>query len=133
MNKKIHHIIILFIFIILSTLNCSDNKSPAIYFDGEKYKFGKVLECKENVFTFFFFNKGKMDLIINELDVSCYCVVVKEYDKRVKPGKRGKIYGFLQTKGFQGEVIKAIKVNTNIPDMEPVVLTLEGNILPRPK
>jgi hypothetical protein len=105
------------------------DKNPAILFDGEKYKFGEVLEGEEIVFTFYFTNPGTGDLTITGLSVSCYCVVVKEYDRLVKPGGKGKIYGVVQTKGFQGDVVKAIQVETNIPQAKPVVITIEGKIL----
>lgn len=109
---------------------CFNDRKPAVSFDGTRYKFGNVLEGRNVVFTFMFSNTGTKNLVIEELDVSCFCVVVREYDKIVKPGGKGKIYGIVETKGFKGEVVKAIKVKTNIPDIEPVVLTLEGKIIP---
>lgn len=124
-------ICILCVVMILS-ISCN-GRMPAVSFDGTRYKFGDVTEGKKIVFTFMFTNTGTKNLVIEELNVSCYCVVVKEYDKIVKPGGKGKIYGVVETEGFGGEVVKAIKVKTNVPDSEPVVLTLEGNILPRPE
>lgn len=136
-----------FFLIILALIGCPDKKKPDnyknpvnnkvsenvegpdIYIDGLKYKFGKILEGQNVVFTFYFKNTGTKDLVINELDVNCSCVIVKQYDKTVKPGERGKIYGIIETKGFLGEVIKAIKIVTNIPEREPYILTMEGEIL----
>ncbi|MBN2440146.1 MAG: DUF1573 domain-containing protein [Spirochaetales bacterium] len=131
MNKQIITFGLLMLLPLLFVSGCFSNKKPSIYVDGEKYKFGRIREGKEVVFTFFFSNTGTAPLRITELNVSCSCVVVKYYDKIVKPGKRGKIYGKIETEGFRGAVTKAIKMKTNIPDKPEVILTLEGTILPR--
>jgi hypothetical protein len=130
--KKINTAILPFLFLILIIDGCSGGKGPAIVIDGELYRFGEVIEGKEVVFTFFFTNPGAKNLVIEELYVSCECVVIKEYDRVVPPGKRGKIYGVIKTEGFLGLVSKSIKLKTNIPDIEPV-LTMEGTIRPKPE
>jgi hypothetical protein len=119
-----------FCILIFATLACSDSKGPAIKIDGEKYKFGEVTAGQEVVFTFYYSNPGTRDLVIEDLYVSCFCVTVKQYDKTVKPGSKGKIYGVIKTEGFEGEVSKSIKLKTNIPNVEPVI-TMEGKILPK--
>ena len=124
----------LFLFLIIIFLTeCSGGNGARILIDGEKYKFGEVLSGENVVFTFFYKNTGTGDLIIEGLDVSCFCVRVKQYDKIVKPGERGKIYGMIETKGFEGDIVKKIQVKTNIPNQEPSILIIEGKILPRPK
>ena len=128
MNKK--YISFFYFLLSLLIIGCFGNRVPAIKFDGQNYKFGNIKEGKNVVFTFMFLNTGNADLMIEELYVSCYCVIVKEYDKVIKPGEKGKIYGYIDTKGFQGDVVKVIKVTTNIPDAEPAILTLEGKIIP---
>lgn len=128
MNKK--YIPVFCFLLSLLIAGCSGNRVPAIKFDGQNYKFGNIKEGKNVVFTFMFSNTGNADLVIEELAVSCYCVVVKKYTKVIKPGEKGKIYGYINTKGFQGYVVKVIKVSTNIPDTEPAILTLEGKIIP---
>lgn len=131
--QKIKRITILSFLLILVLAGCFNGGKPAVSFDGTRYKFGQVLEGREIVFTFMFTNTGKKNLVIEELDVSCFCVVIKEYDEIVRPGEKGKIYGVIETKGFEGDVVKLIKAKTNVPDLEPVVLTLEGKIVPRPE
>jgi hypothetical protein len=126
--KKINITILAFLLLMLIIKGCSGGKGPAIFIDGERYKFGKVIEGKEVVYTFFFTNPGTKNLVIEELYVSCDCIVVREYDKIVKPGERGKIYGVIKTEGFMGHVSKSIKIKTNIPNVEPV-LTMEGTIV----
>lgn len=119
-----------FCILALLAASCSDGKKPEIKIDGEKYKFGEVTAGEKVVFTFFYSNPGTKDLVIEDLYVSCFCVEVKQYDKTVKPGTKGKIYGVINTEGFEGDVSKSIKLKTNIPGTEPV-LVMEGRILPK--
>jgi hypothetical protein len=130
MMIKITMAILPLCLLILIIDGCSGGKGAAIAIDGELYKFGEVIEGKEVVFTFFFTNPGAKNLVIEELYVSCECVVIKEYDRVVAPGTRGKIYGVIKTEGFRGHVSKSIKLKTNIPHIEPV-LTMEGTIHPK--
>jgi hypothetical protein len=130
--KKIMSTVIFCISFLLVISGCLNNGKPAVSFDGTRYKFGQVLEGREIVFTFMFTNTGKKNLVIKDLEVSCFCVKVKEYDRIIRPGEKGRIYGVVTTEGFEGEVVKMIKVTTNVPDSEPVVLTMEGKIVSRP-
>jgi hypothetical protein len=117
---------------LLTGYSCLAGRVPSILFDGEKYKFGEVPAGTEVVFTFSFKNTGTSDLLLTNLYISCECVVIKDYTRRVKPGARGQIYGLVKTQGFLGEMVRAIRVETNIPRSEPAMLILEGKILPPP-
>jgi hypothetical protein len=128
MIKKILFIIIL--VFPLTFYGCTGGKTPAIQFDRENYVFSDVTEGQEVEFTFHYSNTGKEDLLIEELSASCFCIVVKKYNSIVKPGEEGELSGIIKTEGFQGYNVKMIKLRTNIPDADPIVLTLEGNIHP---
>ena len=129
MNRRTINNIFLGCCVLLCLGACSGSKSPAIYIDGDTYKFGKVKAGQEVVFTFFISNPGTADLVLKDLYISCECVVVKEYDRVIKPGTRGKVYGVIKTEGLSGDILRAIKLKTNIPDTEPI-LKMEGTVLP---
>jgi hypothetical protein len=124
--------VFIFLFILIATLACSPD-IPGIKVDGDMYKFGEILEGKDVIFAFVFMNTGKKDLVIEDQEVSCFCVNIRSIDKVTKPGQKGKVYGFIKTDGFQGNISKSIKLKTNIPNTEPVILTIEGKITPRKK
>ena len=125
---------LLLVLLCSFSVSCVENteNAPSIRVDGEIYKFGTVKEGENIVFTFFFFNTGKSLLKVKDIHVSCNCVHVREYDREVEPGERGKVYGMMSTAGFRGDVVKLIRLTTNIPGSGPVVLSLEGTIAPRP-
>jgi len=133
MQKIIRLFKTIWIFILLLFVGCQPVKAPAIQFDGTSYKFGETVEGDEVVFTFFFKNTGNTELIIKDLFVSCFCVNIKQYDKVVLPGNKGKIYGVIKTAGFGGDISKSIKVETNVPGSTAAMLILEGKILPAKK
>ncbi|MBN1699882.1 MAG: DUF1573 domain-containing protein [Spirochaetales bacterium] len=131
-KKRLWIILIIIIGTIAILPYCTGGKGPEIFIDGDRYKFGEVVEGKEIVFTFFISNTGTKDFLIEELYVSCECVIVKEYDRIIKPGTRGSIYGVIRTTGFRGFISKSIKLKTNIGGIEPV-LTMEGTVVAKPE
>jgi len=120
------------LLLLILAVGCVKPNAPAVQFDGTRYLFGEVVQGEEVVFTFSFKNTGNMTLHIEELSVSCYCVVIKNCTKSVAPGEKGQVYGVLETKDFVGDMYRAIEVKTNIPKSEPIMLVLEGVILAKP-
>ena len=89
-NRPIIFILILVLtttFIMTINMSCTPKK-PSIFVDGKTYKFNTVEEGTNVVFTFFFFNSGTKNLVVDELHISCSCIKVKEYTTIVKPGGR---------------------------------------------
>lgn len=116
--------------IALVTAGCSGNRveGPAIKFDKQVYNFGEVDEGTQVEHAFSFSNPGSEMLIIKNVHPTCGCTVTGDYDKEIKPGGRGKIPLVLNTRGYQGDVVKTIRVETNTSDPQPMNLTLEGTI-----
>lgn len=131
--KRISIKLFLCIFIVLILPGCtgcrnSKIKGPAIRFEKEIYNFGEVVEGQDALYSFSFSNPGTELVIIADLHLSCWCVVVEECDRIVKPGGQGNISGIIKTEGFLGDIAKTIRVESNIPDIEPI-LSIEGKIL----
>ena len=103
-------------------------KGPAIKFTTERYNFGEVGEGQEIAYSFIFTNPGSETLKITKVHPTCGCTVTGSYDKEIAPGAVGRIPVVLKTAGFGGDLTKTIKVDTNIPDLEQISLTLEGKV-----
>jgi hypothetical protein len=130
MKTKIGLLIMLMVMLVLATAGCMGNRveGPAIKFNKQTYNFGQVDEGEQVKYTYTFSNPGSETLIIENVHPTCGCTVTGEYDKEIKPGGRGKIPVVLNTHGYQGDVVKTIRVETNTLDPQPIQLTLEGNI-----
>lgn len=128
MSKKGIFRFIIITGIVLFFTSCIQEKVPGIKFDTRIYKFGEVDEGEKVSYTFTYLNSGTDTLEIYEVRPTCGCTVPGDYTREVPRGKTGKIPVVFNTKGFEGNVVKTIKVKTNIPDLEQVNLTLEGTI-----
>jgi len=116
-------------FVIL-LFACSGKQvdGPGIDFEKEIYDFGKVNEGEIVSHTFKFRNNGTENLLIESVKPTCGCTIAGQYDREVKPGASGEIPVKLKTAGFYGKFSKVIKVLTNIPDKNEIILTLKVTV-----
>ncbi|MBN2533509.1 MAG: DUF1573 domain-containing protein [Spirochaetales bacterium] len=128
MTKRISFWIIITLAMMSFLIGCIQEKMPGIKFASRIYKFGEVIEGDRVSCSFTFMNPGTDTLEITEVKGTCGCTVPGEYTKTVAPGKTGEIPVVFNSYGYEGEVTKTIKVSTNIPESEPINLTLEGKI-----
>lgn len=104
-------------------------KNPGIRFDADTFHFGTLEEGKSIDHVFGFTNTGTDTLVVKEVRPTCGCTVAGDFDKEVKPGRKGKIPVTLDTTGFDGYLAKTLKVKTNIPgNLDYFILTLEGTV-----
>lgn len=130
MNKKSSNCFHIPLCIIILFLTCSGKQidEPAIEFETETHDFGVVIEGEEVNYTYVFKNTGKEKTVITDVRPTCGCTLAGEYDREILPGGTGKIPVVLKTKGFQGEISKIIRVSTNVPQKEEIILTLSGSV-----
>ena len=84
----------------------------------------------QELFIFEFKNTGKTPLLIQNVQTSCGCTTADKPSEPVQPGKSSKISVKYDTKRV-GDVHKTITVTTNV-QTEPIVLTIQGKVLPAP-
>ena len=68
-----------------------DQKFPKFGFNKEIHKFGEISEGEILVCEFYFKNIGDANLIINTIESSCGCTVVKWDKSPIKVGEESKI------------------------------------------
>ena len=128
MKTKILFCFLILVSIMFCTGSCNNEKIPGIKFADLVYKFGEVDEGEEVSYTFTFINSGTDTLVITNVKPTCGCTVPGDYTKEVEPGKTGEIPVVFHSKGFQGGISKTIRVETNIPNSEPIGIRLEGTV-----
>lgn len=77
---------------------------------------------------FVFTNTGNAVLEITEVKPGCGCTTAGQWDRRVEPGKTGKIPLQFNSTGFSGSISKMATVTCNDPSQSNVVLQLRGTI-----
>lgn len=128
MKHKFLYRIFIMTCILLFLNGCTTKKIPAIKFANPIYNFGETAEGSDVTYTFTFLNSGTDTLKITSVRPTCGCTVVGRFAREVAPGKSGDIPVVFKTKGFEGYVSKTIRVETNIPESEPIILSMEGKI-----
>lgn len=101
---------------------------PQIVFDTPTYDFGKVMAGEPIRHDFWFTNRGNATLEVVSVRPGCGCTTAGDWDRRVEPGKTGKIPISLRTEKMNAPVQKTVTVTTNVPGQADVVLWLKGTI-----
>lgn len=111
--------------------------SDGIAFDKLVHDFGPLKEEQgEATYTFNFKNTGKSPLKLTDVKASCGCTTPQWTRDAVAPGAIGTITATYSTTGRPGEFNKTITVKSKAddqPDERITVLTIKGNVAPRPK
>lgn len=105
-------------------------ESPIIEFDKPVYNFGRIMAGKPVRHDFRFTNRGNQSLLITQVKPSCGCAKAGPYDKKVAPGKSGKIPISMNTSRLEGKTRKWVVVTTNDPGLPTLRLQLSGEIVP---
>jgi len=135
--RKIIHIC--FLLVIAVSLSSGSfvfaEKGPSIKFKNEKWNFGKVKQGKIVNHVFIFKNEGDKTLNIGKVNTSCGCTAVLVSEKKIPPGKEGKIKVTLNTSGYGGKLTKYIYVRSNDPahPRKRLTVSVETEIPPQPK
>ena len=122
--------IILFVFgLITMALQAQDNKvvsTDSIYFEKTKYDYGTIQQGANGDCEFKFINKGKVNLVLNDVKTSCGCTVPDWPRNAFKPGESGiiKVRYNTQTIGQFGKTITVYSTAAN----SPVVLQISGTV-----
>lgn len=128
-------LIVLLSVLIFSTLWLWGEKAPRINFKENSWNFGKVDQGKVLTHVFIFSNEGDVPLTVNRVRTTCGCTAAIVSEKKIAPGKSGKIEVTLNTRGFEGRLNKYVFVETNDPKQPQAQLSVIAtiNVPPRPR
>lgn len=102
---------------------------PVFEFENEVFEFGKISQGEKVSHSFRFKNSGKSDLVINKVEGSCGCTVMKGWPKHpVKPGEMGKIDVIFDSNGKKGIQNKTISVVANTYP-STTIISLKGEVI----
>lgn len=93
----------------------------------KEFDAGTVNKGDEIKHDFIVENQGKGVLEITRVQPACGCTVT-EFDKKIEPGKSGKITATVHTTNFNGPIHKTISVATNDPEMSNFQLAIKATV-----
>jgi hypothetical protein len=100
--------------------------APVIDFDKVVFNFDTIQQGKVKEFAFKVKNKGKSDLIIRKVNVTCGCTVTKVKSSVIKPGGESEIKVTFDPKNRKGKQTSPLYVYSNDPRKSLALLKIEG-------
>ncbi len=134
MFKKNQILVFVLTLVLLVGISCapqSGKPEKGIQFKEEEYDFGIKDEWQKVEHDFVYTNIGTKTITIQDVKPECSCTVADTWNKTVAPGESGKIHITLDTTALQGDVTRVIKVKTDIPKRENILLTVKVNVQSR--
>jgi len=101
---------------------------PRLIFDNYLYDFGHLRKGKTLYHSFYFTNRGAMDLFIREIVVDKGLVITELPSKIIKPGGSGHITVKIKARRYVGVLHKGIKIVSNDPVNPVLTLGIHGTI-----
>lgn len=139
MRRIITYLFILLSLICLTSCNTESktntkkeiiNKTQYTKIKSDKtiHNFGSMKEGEILACNFYIENIGKNNLIINNIETSCGCTIVKWNKKPLRPGKRTKLEVEFNSSSRYGKQYKVISIFANVPNkVYELIITAEVN------
>ncbi len=124
------------ILFVLVVLVCSIGAyaQPQIKFESVVHDYGTIKE--ENgpqLAVFTFTNTGNEPLTLTSVRASCGCTASNYTKESVAPGAQGTVEATYNPANRPGKFAKSVSVTSNDPNQSTIVLTIKGDVTPKPK
>ncbi|MBI2560306.1 MAG: DUF1573 domain-containing protein [Planctomycetes bacterium] len=102
---------------------------PGIFFETNKFDFGKICEKEKVEYIFKYKNRGSSKLVIHEVKTTCDCTAANANLTELEPGESGEIMVTYTASNKTGKFEKAVIVISNDPNTSHYVLLISGEVV----
>jgi len=106
-----------------------DAAGPSLTLDKREVQLGTMYSGEVKKFSFRISNTGTKNLAIISVQPSCGCTAVRTPKKELKPGESDRLELEFNSTGIQGDVAKAVTIQTNDPKNISTVVTFHANVI----
>jgi hypothetical protein len=99
--------------LLLASAALAQAQKPRAVFKETAHDFGKVKQGDVVTWEFAFKNDGGAPLVIEKIETTCGCTAALASDKKIGPGKEGKIKATFDTRGYSGRLTRYIYLVSN--------------------
>jgi len=99
--------------VLLASAALAQAPKPRAVFKETSHDFGKVKQGDVVSYEFVFKNEGAAPLIVEKVETTCGCTAALVSEKKVGPGKEGKIKTTFDTRGYSGRLSRYIYLVSN--------------------
>jgi hypothetical protein len=98
---------------LLTAAATAQAQRPRAVFKETSHDFGKVKQGDVVNYEFVFKNDGGATLVVQGVETSCGCTAALVSEKRIAPGKEGRIKTSFDTRGYSGRLAKYVYLVSN--------------------
>jgi hypothetical protein len=102
--------------------------APRLAVEPASFDFGRVLPQRTLNREFSLRNFGSADLAIERVSTTCGCTAALLDDKVVKPGGRATLRVTLETRNYQGKIVRSVLIKSNDPQHPTTEIKLEATV-----
>jgi hypothetical protein len=99
--------------LLLASAALAQARKPRTVFKETTHDFGKVKQGDVVTHEFVFKNEGGAPLVVEKVETTCGCTAALVSEKRIGPGKEGKIKTTFDTRGYSGRLSRYIYLISN--------------------
>ena len=114
--------------VLLASGALAQSQKPRAVFKETSYDFGKVKQGDVVSHEFVFKNEGDASLVVDRVETTCGCTAVVISEKKIGPGKEGKIKTTFDTRGYAGRLSNYVYLVSNDGETARRELTLVADI-----
>lgn len=103
-----------------------------IEFETVVHDFGKIYDGRTAEYEFVFYNRGKVPLVLSNVQPGCGCTTPEWPREPIMPGQKSKIKAIYNPATYRGNFSKGITVQSNAEN-GPIQLTIKGIVEDTPK
>jgi len=101
------------ILVLAGTLAAAPGKEARAKFKEEAWDFGEVKQGEVLAHEFVFVNDGDAPLVVERVETTCGCTAALVTEKRIAPGKEGRIKTTFDTRGYAGRLARYLYLISN--------------------
>jgi hypothetical protein len=114
--------------VLLAAAGLAQGKKPKAVFKATSHDFGQVKQGDVVSHEFVFKNEGDAPLIVEKVETACGCTAALVSEKRIAPGKEGRIKATFDTRGYFGRPTKYVTLVSNDSENPRRELSLVADI-----
>ena len=99
--------------VLLTAAVLAQDGKPRAVFKATAHDFGQVKQGDVVNYEFVFKNAGGAPLVVEKVETTCGCTAVVVSEKRIAPGKEGRIKTTFDTRGYSGRLSRYLYVVSN--------------------
>jgi hypothetical protein len=99
--------------VLLAASGLAQSGKPRAVFKGTAHDFGQLKQGDVVSHEFVFKNEGGAPLIVEKVETTCGCTAALVSEKKIAPGKEGRIKATFDTRGYSGRLSRYLYIVSN--------------------